>query len=230
MRKLFGVMALLLPIISFAHEKSYIQVSADGSVDVLPDYIQVNVIIEKTNKSRDAAKIATDIIAEQVIDVARKLHIEETHIQASEIFIQPDYEWEKGKRIHTGEKVHRSVNLKLYQLENYSKLAEHLTKLDITSMQQQGFGFDQIEEHQNLALMQALDKAKIKAQKIANNIKRKLGKVYQVTESGGQLPAIHPFQAERVMTLAEPSQHQGAPLEIKPQTVSASVNVVYLLD
>ncbi len=218
---------LLFSMTGFATEKAHIQVNASGSIDVLPDYIHISVIIEKTHKTREAAKIATDIISQQVIDTAKSLRIEDVHIQASDIFIQPEYQWENNKRIHIGEKIRRTINIKLYFLDNYSNLAERLVKLDITSMQQQGFGFDQIEKHQNKALMQALDKARIKAQQIAHNIKRKLGKVHQVTESSGHTP--QPYPAGRMMTMTE-NTHQGAPLEIKPQTVSASVNVIYRIE
>lgn len=221
---------LLFSIISFAGDKPHIQVNASGSIDVIPDFIKINIIIEKTHKTRDAAKIAADIVSQQVIDTAKKLRIEEEHIQASNIFIQPEYEWKNNKRIHIGEKVHRTISIKLYQLNNYSSLVGNIVKLDITHFQQQGFGFVNIDEHQNKALMQALDKAKIKAQKISKNIKRKLGKVYQVTESGGHAVPIQHFRAERMISMSKGGAPQGAPLEIKPQTVNASVNVIYLLE
>lgn len=221
---------LLFSTMGIAGEKSNIQVSTSGSVDALPDFIRLHIIVEKIHKTRDAAKIAADIVTQQVIDNAKKMRIEDAQIQASDIFIQPEYEWKNNKRIHIGEKVKRTINIKLYQLDNYSILTESLVKLDITSMQQQGFGFDNIDEYQNQALMQALDKAKIKAQKIAHNINRKLGNVYQVIESGSYTPPSYPYPATRMMAMAQDTEAEQAPLDIKPQTISANVNVTYFLE
>lgn len=225
----FSALLWLNALPAAAFDKAGIQVSASGNIDALPDFIHVYINIEKVGKTRPEAKSQVDAITGKVLEAARKLQIEEKNIRASDIFTQPEYEWKGNKHFHTGERVTRSVHIKLYQLDNYSSLAENIMKLDITNMQQQGFGYDNIDEHQNKALMLALDKARTKAVKIAEKINRKLGSVYQVTESGEYFQPAQPFRMERMTAMAEDASG-AAPLEIKPQTVTATVNVIYLLE
>jgi len=101
---------LFFSLISFACDRASIQVNASGSIDVIPDFIRINIVIEKTHKTREAAKIAADIVTQQVIDTTKRLRIENDHVHASEIFIHPEYQWKNNKRIHTGEKVRRNIN------------------------------------------------------------------------------------------------------------------------
>jgi len=228
-KTLFLLLATLLAATTQALDAPNIQVSANATVEVMPDFIRVEVQIDKVKKNRQEAKSEADRITAQVIEVARSLKIEEKNIQASDIFIQPEYEWEQNRRTTAGQRVHRTVLIKLYQLDDYSALTEKLARLDITNLQQTGFGFDQIEQHQNQALQLALDKARAKAVLVAERIGRKLGKVHQVTESGDAYPI---FQApmEKMMAMEGDAGAAAAPLEIRAQPVSAAVGVIYLLE
>jgi uncharacterized protein YggE len=102
-------------------------------------------------------------------------------------------------------------------------------KLDITNFNQNGFGYDNIEEHQNKALVSALNKAKAKAELIAGTLGVKLGSAWQVSESGGDFPMpmyAKSMRGEMAMMDAAP---QEAPLEVKAQTITTNVNVSFLI-
>ncbi len=207
-----------------------INVNATGNIDVMPDYISVFVNIEKTKKTKAEAKAEVDRITQQVLDVAKKLDIKDKHVQASDIFARPEYQWNaNNKQTHVGEVVTRSVSIKLYALGNYSALAAELVKIDITNMNQNGFGYENIEEHQNKALVSALNKAQAKAELIAKTLGKKITGVYQVNESGGDMPMPMYAKAMRGEMAMMDGAPQEAPLEVKPQTVSANVNVSFLI-
>lgn len=211
-----------------ATDKANIHVTAEGSIEVMPDYLQLMVNTERTGKTKANTKTEVDVITQKVIDAARKVGIKAEHIDASQISIQPQYEWDKNKRTLVGETVRRSVNIKLYDLSKYTELADALAQLDITELHQQGYGYDDVSKHQNDALVKALNNARDKAQLIADTMGRKLGNVFHVSESGSNF-VVMPKGRMMMAMAADSVAESSAPLEIRAQTVTANVNVVFLL-
>ena len=63
-----------------AMDVASIQVSSSGSVEVLPDYITIDVSIEKTDMDRAVAKKQADEITQQVLDATLALGVKDEHI------------------------------------------------------------------------------------------------------------------------------------------------------
>lgn len=219
---------LLQPLTANALDISNIQVSGSGSIDALPDYINIEISIEKSAKQKSEAKKQADQITQQVLDVANQFDIADKHIKAAQLFIYPEYRWHDQTRTHLGERANRTVSIKLYAIEDYSRLAEQLVKLDITRMQQQGFGYDSIDQHRNKALIKALQNARSKAQAIAEEIDRDLDEVFQVIESAPQSRPV--YRSANMEMMAQSADSPSAPLDIKPETITANVHVIYTLD
>lgn len=211
-----------------ALDKANIQVSAEGSIEVMPDYLQLIIEIEKTGEQKANLKQQVDRISQQVIDAASAVEIKKEHIEAAKISIYPQYHWQDNKRILVGETVQRTIQIKLYDLNQYSALANALAEVDITRMHQPIYGFDDSQAIRNQALVKALNHAQEKAELIANTLDRKLGKAYQVTEHGS---SYMPVMRTQMKALAADSSvtEPVAALEVKPQTVSTTVNVIFLL-
>lgn len=210
-----------------ALDKANIQVNAEGSVEVMPDYLQLTVEIEKTGKHKADLKQQVDKISQQVIDAASAVDIKKEHIEAAKISIYPQYHWQDNKRTLVGETVQRTIQIKLYDLNQYSALANAIAGIDITRMHQPEYGFDDGQAIRNQALVKALNHAQAKAELIAKTLDRKLGKAYQVTEHGG---SYMPVMRTQLKAQADSTAAQmAAPLEVKPQTVNTTVNVVFLL-
>lgn len=225
---LLALSLLVFSLNSLAINKAHIQVSAEGTVDVLPDFIQLLIMVEKTGDNKIALKTDVDQITQQVIDAATALNVKDDLIEASQLSIYPQYVWENNQRRLKGDTVQRSINIKLYALDQYTALADALATIDITRMQQQGFGFDDAQQHQNIALVQALEKATAKAELIAATMQRKLGAVYQIHENSSDFLPIYKNRAMLSMA-ADSAEASAAPLEIRPQTISTTVNVIFLL-
>jgi uncharacterized protein len=223
-------LALLLGLMSaasFALDKANIQVSAEASVEMLPDYLQFSVQIAKTGNNKAELKNQVDRISQQVLDAADKLSIPSQQIDAASIYIAPEYKWQNNQNVLIGDNVRRTINIKLYQLEQYTALVDAIAKLDITSMSQASYGFEKQEQAKQQALVEALNKAKQKANLIAETMGQKLGKAYQIVENhSGYTPVYQP----RLMAMAADSaESKAAPLEVKAQTISQSVSVIFLL-
>ena len=228
-KSIFVFLLLTLPLLTSAQELPNIQVGSSGSVQALPDFINIEVTIEKIDKDRAEAKKMADTVTQAVLDAASLIDIDEKHVVASQLFIAPQYQWNEQTRVLVGQRAVRTVQIKLYDLERYSELADSLVKIDITRMNQQGTGFDNIEEHQNQALIVALRNARQKAEVVAAEIDRTLGPVFQVSESFSQPAPVMRRADVQMMAEAAPSA-PAAPLEVKEQTIRANVAVIYLLD
>lgn len=218
----------LLSLSSLALDKANIQVNAEGSIEVMPDYLQLVIDIEKTGEQKSGLKQQVDAISQQVIDAATALEIDKKHIEAAKISIFPQYHWQDNKRTLIGETVQRTVEIKLYDVNQFSALAAALADVDITRMHQPIYGFDDSQTLRNQALVLALKNAQAKAELIAATLDRKLGKAYQVTEHGS---SYMPVMRTQVKALAADAMQEsaGAALEVKAQTISTTVNVVFLL-
>lgn len=223
----FLLLASLFSLQLMALNKANIQVNAEGSIEVMPDYLQLTVDIEKTGEHKADLKQQVDRISQQVIDAANDIEIKKEHIEAAKISIYPQYHWQDNKRTLVGETVQRTIQIKLYDLNQYSALANALADIDITRMHQPIYGFDDSQAIRNQALVKALEHAQAKAELIANTLDRKLGKAYQITEHGS---SYMPVMRTQMKALAADSAAESvAALEVKPQTVSTTVNVVFLL-
>jgi len=213
---------------SDATQPAFIRVSAMGEVKAMPDFINISVNIEKSNKTKSEAKADVDTITKQVLNTLTQINIEKKHIQASDIFARPDYDWSNNKQTIKGEIVSRTVNIELHALENYSTLAEALLKLDITRMDQQGVGFNNIAIYQNQALVIALKKAQTQAQVIADAMNTPIIGIQEINSSVNDAPMpMYEAKLSRMVMSASADTPTDAPLEIKPQSISSSVNISY---
>ena len=222
------LISIFLPVQSHAAgiDQPHLNLQAEAEIQASPDFIRLNIQIAATDAEADTAKKQVDEQVQQVLALTQRFHIQAKHIEASQISIHPAYRWKNNERQLQGQKVSREINIKLYQLDQYSAFINELSKVKITRYQQRGFGFDDLAGLQTQALLKALGQSQIKAQLIADKLQRKLGKVYQVSEA----PMAQHFPMARSLNAsaaADESSH--APLEVKPQTIKSKVNVIYLL-
>lgn len=199
-----------------------IQISSSATIEVMPDYLSFVVQVDKVKPTKAKAKEQVDQIVGKVLSALKRYDIDPDDIDASQISASPKYNWTKNERIFVGEQVTRTVKVKLYDKEKYTDIVGSLAKLEITRYYQQGFGYNNIDEHLEQALIKAIEKAKRKAGIIAKQFNMEVKQLREFTESPGHRP--YP----RMMAMADNSKSQeSAPLEIKPQEISANISVTF---
>ena len=221
------LLSVFMPMESQADtlNKPHLNLQTSAEIDVMPDFIKLNITIEHQAPTADAAKKHVDAIAEKVLTLSNKLNIPAKHIDNANIQIRPEYQWKDKTRHLLGQKVSLQINIKLYQLEDYGDFIQQLSKINITRFHAQGFGFDDMSALQTQALLKALDKSQVKAQAIADNTGRKLGAIFQVSEIAS--PQHYPVARSLQMNSAKTPENNH--IDIKPQSIKAKVNVIYLL-
>ena len=226
-KKLLILTLYFLSFSTFA-KTAFIQVNADTKVEALPDYIKISVSIEKQAKSSAQAKAKTDTVSEALNVLLNNENIKEQDIDQARINIYPNYLWDKGKRLLQGYKASRSVLIKLRDLDSYNQFIKNLSQLDLQRVSSDSGGFDNTSLLEEEALVKALGKAKAKAAVMAKALGSKLGEVLMIQE--GRASVIQPRLYSEVAVDSENQKHAiNGELNMKPQTVSASVTVQFEL-
>ncbi len=219
----------LFAITSFAdnqYDQPTLSISETASIEVMPDYIVFVIEVSNVKPTKTKAKQFVDQVTGKVLGALKKFEISADHIEASQINIQPKYKWKKNERTYEGEQVNRTVKVKLYAKDKYTDLVAAISKLEITRYYQQGFGYDNLDKHKNRALLKAIKKVRRKADLIAEAFKTSIDKVYTITENAPNI-----LQPLRLMSMDKNNndENTSAPLEIKPQEISASISAIFTL-
>jgi uncharacterized protein YggE len=216
---------------AFAHEaavqQDQISVVGVGEVEAEPDQVILRVCITATEPSLAAAKTLVDRRYRQVLDVFEQQDIDEKWIKATQISAQPQYDWQNNKRVYKGERVSRSLNITINDLEKVSPLMQALVENGVSSIDGFEAGFQDRAKLLEQALSAAADDARRKAQFLAERLGRNLGAAFLINEHNEHAPTMVRGQemarASAMVSEAPPPEMFGT------QAVRARINVSFYL-
>jgi len=226
---LLALLTLVFPAALYADDTGFIEVHGEAEVWAKPDFAQIDIFIERKGKSSQIAKADSDLVVDKLIN-ALKPWVEQSAIQSTDFYIQPEYRWHDGKREFIAYKAQRKLVVKLTTLESYSQVLEKLSAMDAGRVSFSGAGFDDVDALQHQALVLALKNAKQKAKVMAESLDMKVDGVLQISEkiTGSPIMPMHAPQME--MAAASTGQKAESHLVIKKQKVRAKVVVRFALD
>jgi hypothetical protein len=178
------------------------------------------------NKDQAIAAVNTKITA--IINAAKGFGIPEDDIQTQNINVyqmQEQYYDQTAQRQlqRPGQwQVSNTIEVKLREVDRAGELADVLTKAGANQLYGPNFQLDDTRAAQAELLVEAIDDARTKAEKIAAGSGRKLGKVISVTEGG---VAGVPIPLYRM----EAGGGGGTPTQPGTGTVYTSVTVIFEL-
>ena len=229
MRNVLLSLAICLPLPLMASalpDDPHIVVQGYGEVEALPDSAELRLQVSDTRDTASAAKVNVDRRVAAVLQAAREQGIDDTAIRASQIRVHPDYVWEDGKRRLRGQRVERHVDITLSDLGRYGDLVDGLMAAGITELGQVTFVVADRYLLAERALLAALADGRQRAALLANNLGRKLGKVYRIDASSA--PAVP--RVNRGAMMMEAKASADAPMLMGKETVSSRLALVFLLD
>jgi uncharacterized protein YggE len=148
-----------------------------GKVKVIPDKVDLNIMVENTEPAmKDAVRKTRDVV-DQVIVLCKKYVKDTLDIRTSSIAANKDYEWVNQKEKFIGYQASQAIDVTLNDISNIEKFTEELLTIKISRISNLKFGHtktDSIKEALNLS---ALENAKSNAEKMCNRMNVKLGKV-----------------------------------------------------
>jgi uncharacterized protein YggE len=177
------------------------------------------------NKDQAIATVNTKIQA--IINAAKGFGIPEADIKTQNINVyqmQEQYYAEGGsQKQRPGQwQVNNTIEVKLREVERAGDLANVLTQAGANQLYGPNFQLDDTREAQAELLVEAIDDARSKAEKIAAGSGRTLGKVISVSE-GGAPGIIVPYAR------MEAGGGGGVPTQPGTGTVYSSVTVIFEL-
>ena len=192
--KLLAIALLFIASVSAAAEapeSEHISVASSASVEAVPDLATIEVTVACTDMDAAQAKDTVDQRSAKIISLAKSLAVDNADVTASQIALRPDYDWKSDEKTYKGTNVKREITIRLRDLSRYAELIQGLAEVPVTSIDETRMGSSKIRELQNQALSKAIEGAKAKAKKIAEQFGAKLGDVYSISESETDYFAFH---------------------------------------
>jgi len=185
-----------------------------GKVTVVPDMATVTVGIVVSNaKTVDEAQEKINVINNKIIDSMGKLGIAKTDIKTSNYSINPDYSYTNGTSQITGYSGNASLTVTVKDTKILPQVITEATSAGANQVGDPQYTVDSPEKFREEARNKAIANAKEEAQKLAQSLGIRLGKVTNIVESQPNTPAPMFYQADALKTASS--------AEITPPTIEA---------
>lgn len=206
-----------------------VTISAESRAFVKPD-----IALIKLGVNTDGWKTET-IIKENtekmnaILKEIKDLKIEEKDIQTSKYNLAPRYEWIEGKKILRGYILEQEVNVKIRNFEKIGEIIEKATAQGANLVGDIYFIIDDADLIRQKVREEAIEKAKIKAKKIAKQSGIKLGKPINFYEDSVFPATFLPYE-EATMANSGPdfTANKSIPeIQSGEQEIIVKINLVY---
>ena len=224
--------AMMLAVSACAHEPSqdsdHISVVGVGEVEREPDMALLNISVTAQKPSLVEAKAEADRRYASVQKVIKKFGIDDKDVKVTRVNAQPQYEWRSNKQVYKGERVSRSLQVKVKDLDKVSPLMQAIVENGVSSVDNLSTGFQDRKALQTEALGAAADDARRKAKFLAQRLGRDLGAAYLITEHNRDAPQMA-RGAIKMARMSADSVESAPPEMFGTQKVQATVNVSFYL-
>ena len=246
-------MCLLLPSQVFAVEDVGIEVTGQGSVVVIPDQFSLTLTITERGRVPSKLKALVDKKSNSVVNAAKSLAIKESNISSARVNLRivterPSIQVQ-GVELHKrqgsvyidGQSINqqansvnthkqplfelsRQITVKFDQVADYDSFLAQIIKINVSRISSLSMNVTARDEYYQQALLDAISHAQQKAQRMAKQAERGLGKLLLVKEVSSN--HYQPMYAEAMMSDASPRGHTSL---IGSQTITARVLVKFSL-
>ena len=170
-------------------------VSGNGEASAIPDIATINYTVQEQAKTvAEAEKKATDK-ANKSIDFLKKSGVDEKDIKLANNSFNPEYDYgvqcysypcPTQKPVITGYSISRSITVKIREIDDSGKIVQGLGEIGVSNLNGPTFGIDDEDGVKESARKDAIDNAKEKAQKLADDLGVKLVRIIDFSEGGNQ--------------------------------------------
>jgi uncharacterized protein YggE len=214
-----------------------ITVSGEGKATAIPDVALITTSIHKEGKTSAEAKAQVDKIAGAVIAAAQASGVSKDDVKTIGYNLNPKYEWQQmscpregfvpcppGKNVQVGFEVTQSLEVKVRDINNASKVIDALTAAGATDLSGPNFTVDSPTKVQAEAREKAIADAKAKAEKLADELGVHLIRIASFSEGGNVYSAPRAVYMKAEMDMAAGSASQ---LPVGQNDYSSNVMITY---
>lgn len=225
MKKIIIMVAIITTgiITAQTQPKPSVDVWGEGTINVVPDQVTVNVRIENTGTNAKEVKLKNDRIVSDVFQFVKGIGIAEKYIKTEYIRLSKNYEYQTKTYNY---QANQSISIKLVDLSKYEPLMNGLLETGINRIDGITFSSSQLETLQSQARKKAVENAKLKAQEYASVLGQSIGKALHISEFQ-KIISPNPMIRNVMAIDGESAQQTLAPGEMQ---VSVRVNVSFELN
>lgn len=229
-----GILAIAAIVISALYfttkDKDSDRFSVTGSGTVYAKADIANITVGLETEVKDTAAEATTENTDKMNDIisaVKELGIEEKDIKTTSYRLSPSYEWteDRGREL-IGYQVSQSVTLKVRDLEKIGDIITETTARGANQVGNINFTIDDEYELKNKARELAIEKAKEKAQMIAEQSGMKLGEIKGVNENSYQ-PVPFAYSNAKLEYAEDQAGSASPSIEAGQNEIRAEVTLIY---
>ncbi|HEX8852649.1 MAG TPA: SIMPL domain-containing protein [Pyrinomonadaceae bacterium] len=175
------------PAVAAQQEKSeprLITVSGEAEVNVVPDEVVFDVVVQTFNKDLRQAKAQTDERIGKLIEMTRRYQIAPRDVQTDYVKLEPRYKGDDNSRLLTGYSVRKDLVFTLRDVSKAEALLSETLESGITRINSIDFRTSQSRKYRDEARALAIKAAREKATAMTRELGQKIGKAYSIEEEG----------------------------------------------
>jgi hypothetical protein len=209
--------------VTVANTNQELAVVGEGKVEAIPDmvYVDVGITINNANDAMDAKK-QVDTINNQLIIALKKIGMSPKDIKTTNYSIYPTYTYENNSNRINGYDGNATITVKSKKIETAPLIIEEATKAGANQINNTRFVIEDPSKYRNEAREKAIKNAKEQANKIAQSLGIRLGRIVNVVESlNGSLNNDEVFYATKMSGGGGPGMESGS------ETVTSTVTLYF---
>ncbi|MBI4089747.1 MAG: SIMPL domain-containing protein [Candidatus Levybacteria bacterium] len=205
-------------------KNDFLNVEGVGEATAIPDTALISLGVTKTAPTVLDAQNQANTVTNKLTEDLKKLGIDKKDIETINYSINPNYDYASGRQTTTGYVVTQNLQVKIKPIELTNKAIDTATSDGANMVGGVTFTLNDEEKSklEEQARKQAIQKAKEKAQSIANSAGIKLGRIINVQENTTQ-PRPIPLMEKSDIGLG------GSQTSVEPgqSTISITVTLSY---
>jgi uncharacterized protein YggE len=225
-----GVAATAVVMAHQQNNQDRFSVTGSGTVYAKADIANITVGLRTDVKktAAEATKDSTDKMNAIIVSI-KDLGIEEKDIKTTDYSLNPVYNWIDGKgQVLQGYQVSQNVSVKVRDLDKIGEVIAKTTEQGANQIGNVSFTIDDEYELKNEAREMAIDKAKEKAEMMAEQAGMKLGAVKSVYESADVAYPVPMYANAKLEMAVDQSAGLGAPsIQTGQNEIRVEVTLVY---
>jgi len=203
-----------------------LSVVGEGKVTVVPDTATVQVgIIVSDKKTVEETQKQINQTNNKIIDAMKGLGIPKIDIKTSNYAINPNYSYENNTNRINGYSGNATLSIKVRKINLLPQVIEQSTLNGANQIYGTQYTIDKPENYREKARDLAIANAREQAQKLANSLGIKLGKVTNISESNPNSP--YPVPMVRELNAPSNTKSSTPDLEQGSQEITSVVTLSF---
>jgi len=208
-----------------------IAVTAEGKVTAIPDVGLISLAVESRGAGANGVQANNTRKINDIITYLKGLGVDKKDLRTTQYNLSPIYSYDPktGKQTLDGYSLNQTVEVKIRQLDKVGDVLAGSLERGANQVGQLSFTIDDPDKLQQEARLQAIAKARAKAEDLARAAGVRLGKVRAFSENVNT-PSPYPMYYARDMAVGLESKAVAPAIEAGSQDVVVNVSLSFEID